>query len=267
MSKLTITLPTERRDPNVPGAWIPSEKLTWTYRPKVDWKSKESVAKLNNWRSFNLNRKLSPKHEPWEVWLESERDYLHAIVKDHLTRQTVGGRWDRLNWPSITAEYNSIVKGTTQRAGQMTAKRGYGATSGRHAVSASRPLTEDRTAPERSESVCRNQIEQFLGDDIQKMVKDARAKAEETDSESDNLLKLKKHKTKGTATETAKRKGKGKEKAVETEATEAEILEWLLNKSASEGGISDWDLSDWDESGDDEEDEQHMAEALARSRA
>ena len=185
-----MTFKLEKDDPKNPGRSIRAGIATYTYHraAAVDWKDKESVAKLNSWRQGNLIRQIGPKQKARELWLESERDLLIKILEQHLRTQVVRGRWKKIDWLDVEDRYNAVMKGTKQNTEELTAKRMYPVGKNQKAISESRPLKKARMAPERSGAALRNQVDQFADDRARQLVRDAKDKdAEDLVAGSENI--------------------------------------------------------------------------------
>lgn len=187
---MILSFKLEKDDPNDTSKVIRLSKPgEWKYRKWVDWDDKESVALLQKWRSQTFGRILGQQRAVRESWVESERDVLLKVVQQHLL--TCGVRWSRIDFEAVTTEYNRLVAGTVQKAGELGAERRYsvklnsrktnsGNTSATQTnISRSLPLTKYRKALTRSLVVFRSQLQQFTHPSAQQIVAQAREKDKE----------------------------------------------------------------------------------------
>lgn len=236
--------------------------MLFEYEQEVDWEDNKSVSKLNGWRHGNYIRQLGRKNEEWnrKPWLASERDRLLDILSNHLA--TRNGRWRLISWDEVADAFNAGFEGTVQKVGAMTASR-VKTKDGK--PSFGQPLKKNRTAPHRSESALRNQIELFNDRRAQKLVSDAkeadRLAGDVQESEQDSEEEGAEDKSK------AKRKTDSLINTVKGKAKEIENSEDEFEKEAEE---------EPDEAAEDEipvddeildaEFEMQMQEALEKSR-
>lgn len=104
-SKLKINFYTRRKD------GTRGEIVLNKYPHKVDFQSRESVKKLNAWRSQIISRNFNPIKKKREYWLVSERENVMKLIREQLANRSA------LKWAKLANDYNTNYHGHVQPAG------------------------------------------------------------------------------------------------------------------------------------------------------
>jgi hypothetical protein len=156
LSKVSITLQTERPDPYNPGTYLPSDPVVFKYAQPIDWNDKISISKLNAWRYQVFKRTWGQKRESRPPWTINEQNKLLSLIDSHLKSSSVGGRYSRIQWQEIEHEFNSVFQNHTHMKGEMTAETSY-SQRGRENTAKSKMLVTDRPHLHRSVGAIENQ--------------------------------------------------------------------------------------------------------------
>ena len=142
---MIITFEVERKDKN--GQVVRGQHVTYGYLENhvaPDWNSAEDIRGLNHWRRQIYGRNLPSIRKPRELWLQSEKDLVLDIVRDHFeTRHYV--KWNAL--ANVFNRKMAMAK-VVQRAGETFVSSG---------LRKADALTEDRVAPWRSKQAIMGQ--------------------------------------------------------------------------------------------------------------
>jgi hypothetical protein len=142
---MTITFEVERKDKN--GQVVRGQHVTYGYLENhvgPDWNSAEDIRALNIWRRQIYSRSLPSIRKPRELWLQSEKDLVLDIIRDHFeTRRYV-------KWNALANAFNRkmAMARVVQRAGETFVSSG---------LRKADALTEDRAAPWRSKQAIMGQ--------------------------------------------------------------------------------------------------------------
>ncbi|TAQ88864.1 hypothetical protein B7494_g2795 [Chlorociboria aeruginascens] len=147
-SKLTVRLPTMRRDPNNPSRWIPGDGafFRWSNR-QCDWDNPNSVKALNSWRSQIFLRSLPPVRKTRQLWLRIEQQFVLDMIREQLIHNR-SPKWIRL-----TNAYNRHFHDTHQRIGEEFVSP-LGHKGGSH-------LKNDRLGPWRTSTAIKGQFKKW----------------------------------------------------------------------------------------------------------
>jgi hypothetical protein len=142
---MTITFEVERKDKN--GQVVRGQHVTYGYLENhvgPDWNSAEDIRALNIWPRQIYSRSLPSIRKPRELWLQSEKDLVLDIIRDHFeTRRYV-------KWNALANAFNRkmAMAKVVQRAGETFVSSG---------LRKADALTEDRVAPWRSKQAIMGQ--------------------------------------------------------------------------------------------------------------
>ena len=100
----------------------------------VDFNDAQQISRLNGWRRQILGRNFPPTRKTREFWLQSEKDAVLELIRQHLLARGF------VKWRKLTNEYNRYYANVIQRKGEKLMTK-FGKTD---------RLEQDRQAPWRT---------------------------------------------------------------------------------------------------------------------
>lgn len=153
----------------------PTVLCVYKYQGELDWKDRQCVKKLNDFRDQIIRRNFERIRKSQPKWVERERDTLLELVEQQLKTRSVPA------WSRLANTFNTQNKNVVHRAGEKHVHANHHSISGKH-------LIEDRPAPWRIASAIIRQS--YKMKDFAKILKDAKALAKPGHVDSNDEAEL-----------------------------------------------------------------------------